>query len=185
MRGLLYSLFFLGLVVFACGEETTDSNEQQTIIRNLPVQDRDFLLEPLEGALDDLRSIAETDPRYETKTIRVDTLGWKGLKKIRHNNNDTAMLDLQISQATKQERHLRYWDENHELYYLESTLIYLDSKGETMDQFAFKAYFEEGQVLISAYSRSAFAGEKLKGPWRTVAPMPETMQYLLHVNSLL
>jgi hypothetical protein len=184
MRLFRYLFVLAFLLTVACTEDAVVSNDEETIIRNLPVQDRDFLLEPLEGALDDLRALAESDPRYETQTIRIDTLGWSGQKKIRSNNGDTAMIVLEIHQSTKREQHWRYWDENKELYYLESIITYLDSIGQPMDQFAYKAYFEEGQVLISAYSRTAFAGEKLKGPWRTIEPMPETMQYLMHINKI-
>ena len=169
------------VIATACDEEKQAKEDEPSILRNLPEQDRDFLLEPLEAALDDLRKLAdENDALTEEKHV-VDTLGWKGKKVVGLDEGDTARLYLDIKQAQKREQHWRYWDKEGELYYMESTIQYLNPDGSTGDQVAYKLYLEEGGVLISSYGRKAFGVEELPDVWRAAEYSPEELTYLLRV----
>lgn len=175
------------LGLFACNadpEAAIGKQQKQAIIRNLPTQDRAYLLEPLEAALDDIRDIVDNDPGLFESNRAIDTLGWKGELNFRLNGADTVKVDLKIESDTKRERHWRYWDENGELFFMESTIKYLDDEGNPTDQRAYRLYFEENQAMISAYGRNSFLGKPLPNEWRTITPSPEELNYLMHIRRL-
>lgn len=166
----------------ACDEEKSIQEEEPTIIRNLPTQDRDFLLEPLEAALDDLRNLAEDNPNVSEETYRVDTAGWQGKRTVGTLDGDTVRVYLDIQRSGQREQHWRYWDNDGELYYLETWIQHLDDQGGVLNQMAYKLYLEEGGRLISSYERRAFDGEDMIGDWRAASFTPEEMNYILRAG---
>jgi len=178
----LMLVFVVLIGLSACDEEPQKAQKEEAIIRNLPQQDRDFLLEPLEAALDDLRALADENEALSEESYGVDTLGWRGKKIVGLSDSDTVRLYLEIAQAQKREFHWRYWDDESELYYMESTIQYLNPDGSIGDQMAYRLYLEEGGVLISSYGRKAFAGSELPDAWRAAEFSPEELNYLLQVT---
>jgi hypothetical protein len=177
----LWMLIVALAVLTACEEEKKPAAQESGIIRNLPTQDRDFLLEPLEAALDDLRKLADDNDALTEETYAIDTLGWKGKKVLGLYEEDTVRLYIEIQQPQKREYHWRYWDDESELYYMESTIQYLNPDGGVNDQVAYRLYLEEGGVLISSYGRKAFGGGDLPEAWRATEFSPEELTYLLRV----
>lgn len=176
-------IFFITLSVMGCEEEAAKQKEEApSIIRNLPTQDRDFLLEPLEGALDDLRALADNDPSITEEVDQIDTIGWKGQRVLGKSAEDTVRIYLDVERSGQRERHWRYWDDDGELYYLETWIQYRNQDGRPQDQVAYKLYLEEGGVLISSYERRSYNGESLSESWRSSSFTPEEMNYILQAG---
>lgn len=177
------SLFVIGFALLGCNEEASvdhmKANEPDAIIRNLPTKDREFLLQPLEAALDDLREIAEYDPSLETVEEAFSGPGRAGTYTLRKNGQDTAMMVLEIETTSSREKHARYFDDQGDVFLLESTIVRLDNTGEPVEKRAYRIYFEEEEVQLSAYGKVACGDHPLSKNWVMICPTAEELEFLL------
>ncbi|MEQ9186928.1 MAG: hypothetical protein RLP15_04280 [Cryomorphaceae bacterium] len=184
MTRLHYFLLSASMMLVACSDEGSmeqmKPTQKESIVRSLPTQDRQFLLQPLESALDDVREITDNNPGLET-TVGSRKEGEKSLTfSITRDGQDTAKIEASISASHSQERHLYYFDRAGEIYLLESKLIRLDDQGNRAEARAYRIYYEENLVQLSAYGKAAFDGMKLPEHWVTICPTQEEEAYLLN-----
>ena len=176
-------MFLLSIMMIACDEsasvEELKARKPEGILRNLPTQDREYLLEPLEGAFDDLREVAEYDPSLFESKYSIDTNGYEGEVRFKLRGSDTALIDARIRTANTKEHHQQYWDDEGHLFLLESTIHYVDVNGSKTSSRAYRLYFEEGLQRLSAYGKVSFDGDPLPDDWVTICPTREEQQFLL------
>lgn len=179
MKKLVFACLIL---LAACGEQASMEDlrprQEEQIIRNLPTTDREFLLQPLETALDDLRQVIENDPGLEEM---VETADNRTLM-LRMSGEDTAMMVLKLDLGYSMEKHLRFWDDDGELFMIETTIKRFDEQGNDVEKRAYRIYLEEGNVQLSAYGKVAFGDEPLPQNWVNNCPTQEELNYLLSVR---
>jgi hypothetical protein len=157
------------------GPSDTSRHEKESIVRNLPVQDREYLLEPLEAALNDLRDIIEGDPSLFASSYEVHDSTTTGNVRFKLSGADTVLIDASLNKPGRKERFKRYWDEDGTLFIAELTIQHLGSREVRV----YRIYFEEGLEKISSYGRVAFDGKPLPEEWVTICPTAEEVDYLL------
>lgn len=178
-----YFILFGAMLLVACNEEAAMEQmrptQKESIVRSLPTQDRQFLLQPLESALDDLREITDNNPGLETTEVSSEEGTGALTLSVTRDGEDTAKIEASIIGPHSQERHLYYFDRAGEMYLLESKLIRLDGQGNRLEARAYRIYYEENLVQLSAYGKAAFGGMKLPEHWVTICPTQEEEAYLL------
>ena len=177
-----YLSLLIVLIAIGCGEQASMEDlrpkQEEQIIRNLPTTDREFLLQPLETALDDLRKVIENDPGLDDVE---ESEGGRTLL-LRMSGTDTAMLELQLDLGHAKEKHLRFWDDDGELFMMESTIKRYDQNGDAVEKRAYRVYLEEGNAQLSAYGRVSYGDNTLPRNWVNVCPTEEELAYLLSVR---
>ena len=164
-----WSVFFcLSLsMTMACSEPRPSVPKQQNILLNLPVNDRDLLLQPLERALDDLRSNIEANSAFSSASVITVWNGIDAVIECKYDGEDTLLLRAVLKHNDDVEKHEWFFDEQgfpfysfHELRSSETGVI-----GEEAHE-AYCFYFEKGQQL-SAYGKFS-QGDKLPEQWTPV-----------------
>lgn len=177
-----FTYLLLLLTTAACegggGVEDFKVKEEQGVLRNLPTSDREYLLEPLEAAFDDLREVIENDPALFDSERSIDSNGIKTVGKFRLNGSDTVMMDLRRHYDNKREKFLAFRDDSGALLLIEAHLVWTTEGGDPLDRRSFKFYFDEGEILLSAYGKTAFNGAALPVDWVTIMPTPEELAYI-------
>ena len=153
--------------------------KHEKIIRNLPTQDREYLLKPLEASMDDIRSIIENDQSLFESDYDVDTNGIKGNVRFKLSGRDTTMLHAVISRSNRTEIHHRFWDDKGDLFLAETEVIWLNSEGMETDKRTYKLYFEEEKELISSYGKVSFNGKPYQSSWVSIQPTKEEVGFVL------
>ncbi|MEX2597087.1 MAG: hypothetical protein WEC59_09195 [Salibacteraceae bacterium] len=176
----IVSIIMFSMMVACSGENTKkEQPSTQSMIRNVPTDDRAFLLKPLEAALDDVREITDKNSELFESEEQIDSSGRKSRMQYALDEADTVKVVLEIERPGKVEKHWRYWDKDNVLYLMETRITYLNDKGEADDQRAYRVYLEANRGVISAYSKSAFEGKELSEEWRSTSLSPEELDYLL------
>lgn len=144
----------------------------QNLIENLPIADRDLLLEPLERALDDVRDAIKTDPSIPEQTKLFQAGSVRGEATIKGNDNDTVMFDVQLQDGERKEQHSWFWDQDQKLFYSAHRFggilvgVGPDSiSGQTRE---YRFYYEESGAKLSSYARIAAGGQLLPNVWTPV-----------------
>ncbi|NQV51584.1 MAG: hypothetical protein HQ500_00285 [Flavobacteriales bacterium] len=153
--------------------------QEQSIVRNLPTQDRQYLLEPLEAALDDLREVVEYNPSFETVEETTHEEGKKVVSTYRLNGEDTVMVEHEMERPLLRERHQHYYDERGAIFLLEAKIVHLAADGAPIEKRVYRIYYEEGPVQLSAYGKVAYGENALPKDWVTICPTKEEETYLL------
>lgn len=154
--------------------------KHEKITRNLPTQDREYLLKPLEASMDDIRSIIENDQSLFESDYDVDTNGITGNVRFKLSGRDTVMIIARLNEGLKQEVHKRFWDDQGHLFLLESEIKWSSIDGQIMEKRAYKLYFEEQYSLISSYGKTAFNEADYPASWSSVQMTPEEFRHMLY-----
>ncbi len=184
MKHILILLTLSVLAMLAsCNENASMDDmrpkQEPSIVRSLPTQDRHYLLEPLEAALDDLREVVEYNPSLETAEETTQEEGMKVVSTYRLNGKDTVMIDHEVEHPFLRERHQRYYDERGEIFLLESNIVHLAADGSPVEKRVYRIYYEDGLVQLSAYGKVAYGENSLPKDWVTICPTKEEETYLL------
>ena len=177
-----YVLTFLFLAfLVSCSEPAVEEpKEEESIGDKLPTKNRDFFLEPLESALDDLKEIVDIDESYFSETDTWSEGEVTGSIFYKLNGNDTALAKLEISgRGNLKELHAWYYDKKGNLFYSEHEITNVDYDFEQGPSHRnYKFYFEDNGTHLSAYARMSFDGNPLPEEWTTVTMTEEEATYL-------
>jgi hypothetical protein len=179
MKSLGFTLVAL-LSLASCLEERPAQPEQNAIINNLPVNDRELLLGPLEGAFDDLKNNIEQSESYFASSSDWSRNNQSGKLDFKLDGSDTAMSRVRIRNGqVETERHEWCFDENGHLFYSEH---FFDTPSFGLNQGAtkrhYKFYFEENNVVLSTYARMAFDGNSAPEVWTPVCLTTEEQSFI-------
>ncbi|MDB4105017.1 hypothetical protein N9545_05770 [Salibacteraceae bacterium] len=158
--------------------------KQKQIIRNLPTEDRQYLLEPLEASLDDVRSIIENNQSLFESDYDIDSNGIKGNVRFKLSGRDTSLIYAFLSDGFRRETHQRFLDDKGELFFDESEVLWLNQEGDVVDKRAYKLYFEEGKELISSYGKVVFNERDYPSNWVTIQPTKEEVKFVLRIGGI-
>ena len=153
--------------------------KHEKIIRNLPTQDREYLLKPLEASMDDIRAIIENDQSLFESDYDVDTNGINGNVRFKLSGRDTSMIYAVLQLAHRTEVHQRFWDDKGELFLAETEVVWKNPNTGEEDKRAYKLYFEEGKELISSYGKVSFNGKPYSSSWVSIQPTKEEIGFVL------
>lgn len=163
-----FTLYFILLTILtSCLEERPAQPEQNAIIDNLPINDRELLLGPLESALDDLKKSIEQSESYFASSEEWTGENYSGKLDFKLDGSDTVMVHLNMTSVEgKLEEHDWFYDKDGHLYYSEHFFKNPSfGLGQSPNERHYKFYFEEHQVLISSYARMAFDGKAATEDW--------------------
>ncbi|GAB5540033.1 MAG: hypothetical protein Salg2KO_21360 [Salibacteraceae bacterium] len=180
MRNAL-SLVSLMVLFTGCLEKKTEEKPpEESFIQSMPIKDRDLLLEPLEGVLDDLKTSIENDPSLFASDRDISVNGVSGKLAYRLNGKDTSMLAITLGTASDlRESHAWYFDKAGGCFYSEHEIAHIEfgvDKGLNHRQYRF--YFDENGSKLSSYARISFNGEPLPERWSAVKLTPQEERYL-------
>jgi len=153
--------------------------KHEQIIRNLPTEDRQFLLKPLEASMDDIREIIENDQTLFESDYDVDTNGIMGNVRFKLSGRDTSMIYGVLRLAHRTEDHQLFWDDKGELFLAETEVEWKNPSNGVEDKRAYKLYFEEGKELISSYGKVSFDGKPYAASWVSIQPTKEEIEFVL------
>lgn len=174
-------LWFIAAFAISCEPKGHGiPQKQEKITRNLPTQDREFLLKPLEASMEDIRHIIENDQSLFESSYDFDSNGVSGNVRFKLSGRDTLMIVATLIDGMKRETHQRFWDGRGELFILESETTWLSANHETQEKRAYKFYFEEGYSLISSYGKAAFDGADYSSSWSSIQLTAEEFRYILY-----
>lgn len=180
MRAAVFLVLLFSLS--SCLDQPKEEEQpvETPIIDNLPINDRDLLLEPLESAYDDLKSAIEVDEGFfmgEDEASQGDVL-YKTAYKLY--GPDTMMVEVEISGKTNlSERHKWYFNQKGNLFYSFHEITNADfgfEEGPMHRQHKF--YFEDNGAQLSAYGRVSFDGAPLPEQWTPVCLTSEEEKHL-------
>lgn len=174
-------LLILGFcfILVAC-TENQEPVEKESIVDKLPESNREYLLGPLESAMDDIKSIVDKDEAYFSESDTWNEGDVKGSIFYKLSGNDTALARLEISgKGNLKELHSWYYDKNGNLFYSEHEITNVDYGFEQGPSHRnYKFYFEDNGSLLSAYARTSFDGNPLPEEWTAVRMTNEETTYL-------
>lgn len=176
------SVFFLLATIVGCTEpaEEQKTPEDSSIADKLPTKNRDFYLEPLENAFDDLKAMIDIDESYFSEKDTWTQGDVKASIFYKLNGNDTALAKLEIQgKGNLKEVHSWYYDKDGHLFYSEHEITNVDYGFEQGPSHRnYKLYFEEKGPLLSVYARTSFDGIPLPQEWTPVKITDEETHYL-------
>lgn len=174
----IWGFLMASAFLVACDEPKDEMPKRESIIRNLPTNDRAFLLEPLEAAWDDLREITDHDPGLFESSRDIDSAGFHGNLAFKLNGADTVFVHLRIAGDFMTESLSAYWNDEGHLFLLEARISY--GQPRVGHQRAYRLYFDEYNALLSAYGKASFDGKTLPNEWRTICPTEDELDYLIN-----
>lgn len=159
------------VLLWGCLDEpNVKPQKKQSILDNLPVNDRDLLLAPLEHSLDDLRKSIDMD-----ESLFHSDLHWRlnhmvGTMEYKLDGPDTVMARVGvIGKTPMEEHHSWYYDNDGRLFYSEHHMLNMDFGYETAPITRdYKFYFEENGSLLSSYGKVGFGRSDGEGQWTPV-----------------
>ena len=179
-QAYVLTFLFLAFLVSCSDPMAEEPKKQESIADKLPIKNRDFFLEPLESALDELKEMFDFDESYfsETDVWTQGEVSGKIFYKL--NGNDTALAKLEIAgRGNLKEVHAWYYDKNGNLFYSEHEITNVDYGFEQGPSHRnYKFYFEDNGSQLSAYARMSFDGNPLPEEWTTVTMTDEEVSYL-------
>lgn len=120
-------LCFVAALAISCEPQGNGiPQKQEKITRNLPTQDREFLLKPLEASMDDIRHIIENDQSLFESSYDFDSNGVSGNVRFKLSGRDTFLMYVTLSKISRMEKHQHFWDNKGELFLLESEALRLN-----------------------------------------------------------
>lgn len=172
-------LFGLCIAIAACTEKD-EPVVQDSILDKLPEKNRDYLLGPLERAMDDIKAIIDMDESYFSETDSWTEGDVNGSIFFKLNGGDTALARLEISgRGNLQEVHSWYYDKKGNLFYSEHEITNVDYGFEQGPSHRnYKFYFEDNGNLLSVYAKTSFDGNPLPEEWSAVRLTKEEIAYL-------
>lgn len=166
MRRIMFVvLVFAGFV--SCSENAPEKR-QPNVTDNLPIADRDLLLAPLEGALDDLRENIQNNGSGFLSKQDATRGDLKASLVFRLSGKDTLMLVATLERGGNHEKHSWFFDEQKRLFISEHELLTANAglKGEISHE-AFRFYYEENGSKLSSYGKYSQA-KQLPDVWTPV-----------------
>ena len=160
--------------------ENIEPATQNQILVNLPINDRDLLLAPLESALDDVKAAIATDDSYFEGTADWKEGSVSGLMTFKLDGPDTMMVRIEITgNSNLMERHRWFYDQDRRLFFSEHEITNADfgfEKGPMHRNYKF--YFEDNGEKLSTYAKISFDGAPLPEFWTPVCLTPEEENHL-------
>ena len=165
-------------------KESEAGAKSEALIDNLPISDRDLLLEPLESALDDLRKGIEDSEVYFASEREINHDGYSGTMRYKLDGADTVMVDFEWSNGTgSTERNRYFFDKKGQLFYSEHKVVdALGLSGVKTSSWELKFYYD-GETLLSSYGRQGF-NEKPNEEWTPVCLTSEEENFWLSRRAL-
>lgn len=159
-------------------EPAEPAKEDTRIVDNLPIPDRDLLLEPLESALEDLRESILQDESHFSSSYAVNTGNVSATVRFKLDGADTLMVSVEAGAGTLREYHEQFFDDGGYVFYsfhrFEQTVQGVDARIPLKE---YKFYFEDKGVQLSAYARVASEGGDT-GEWTPVCLTPEEEKFI-------
>ncbi|MEZ4720921.1 MAG: hypothetical protein R2813_03485 [Flavobacteriales bacterium] len=155
------NLFFLivAVIMWGCLDEPQQQKPHQpTILDNLPVNDRDLLLAPLEHAMDDLRANIVADESFFASSVSWRDGHMVGRMEFKLDGPDTMMVRATIIGKTPmEEEHFWFYDKEGQLFFSEHHMRNMEFGYETTPVTRdYKFYFEETGSLLSSYGKVGY-----------------------------
>lgn len=172
------------LAVAACqtpvGEEKTATQNQPGDLReNLPIADRDLLLEPLESALDDVREVVMMDESNVDQVSLSSAEGAQGTLKYKLEGTDTVLFIADLQQGALQEHHEWFRDHAGNIFFSAHRFDHLNAAvGQEAHTREYKFYFEDNGSKLSTYARMSYDNEPLPTVWTPVCLTREEELFL-------
>lgn len=179
-----YSFYIvvLALLCQGCLENRNSETEEKrpSINENIPLNEREMLMGPIESALDDLKDVLLQDESFFNPYDEWSNNGIKGSINAKLDGKDTVLLILSMANAKGvKEQHEWFYDKEHFVFYSEHQFtneqIGVDGQHSAK---AYKFYFEDKQVLLSVYGKHAFDSRELSESWTPICPTTEEVTYL-------
>lgn len=165
-------LLVLSGIFSACNTPDLPQGDEQAeseILQNLPISDRDLLLEPLERALDDLCDVIRLDESTFASSAEVTENGQKAVMSYKIDGKDTIYLRAELSSAYGSERHEWFAYEDGQVFFAHHTF---DNPSfgatEAASHREYKFYYEDNGAQLSAYARVALDGGSVPDIWTPV-----------------
>lgn len=172
------------LLLASCGDSSTSEKvkpeEKRSLKDRLEDTDRDFLLQPLEAALDDIAAATEYDPRFEKSTKAITLGDAKGKLVVRTLESDTVYLQVALEGPNgTSEKHQWFSDAKNGLYKSEHNFknMVIGADGAVSNQ-DYQFYFEETGAMISSYSRKTFGEQKQSEQWVNTEFQPGELKFI-------
>jgi hypothetical protein len=178
-------VFIISVLLLAgCSESNTskevEPQEKKSLKDRLEDTDRDFLLQPLEAALDDIAAASEYDPRFEKSTMAITLGDAAGKAIIKTFKSDTVYIQVALEGPNgTSEKHQWFSDANNGLYKSEHNFknVVIGADGAISNQ-DYQFYFEETGAMISSYSRKSFDQQKHPDKWVSTEFQPSELKFI-------
>lgn len=181
--------FLLIIAFLGCAESEQPAPQAADLIENLPIADRDLLLEPLESALDDVREAIKTDPSIPEQVQSIEFGSAKGEVTLKINGSDTVMFEARLRDGERSEEHIWFWDQGQKLFYsshrFDGAQIGVGPDNISKQTREYRFYYEESGAKLSSYSRIATGKKALPEVWTPVCLTREEESLLSERLSLL
>lgn len=159
-------------------EQAAPPPGENKIVDNLPLSDRDLLLEPLESALEDLRESILRDESFFSSSYSIDTGDISASVHFKLDGADTMMVSAEANTGTRREYHEQFFDDRGYVFYsfhkFEHTQQGVDAHIPLKE---YRVYYEDKGVQLSVYERLALEGEKA-GEWTPVCLTAEEEKFI-------
>lgn len=172
------------LLLAGCGDSATTEEakpeEKRSLKDRLEETDRDFLLQPLEAALDDIAAATEYDPRFIKSTMAISLGEATGKATIKTFESDTVYIQVELQGPNgTSEKHQWFSDAKNGLYKSEHNFknIVMGADGAVSNQ-DYQFYFEETGAMISSYSRKSFDQQKHEEKWINTEFQPSELKFI-------
>lgn len=179
-QAYILTFLFLGFIVSCTDPVAEEAKVEESITDKLPIKNRNFFLEPLESALDDLKDMVIMDESYFSETDTWTEGDVIGSIFYKLNGSDTALAKLEIAgKGNLKEVHTWHYDKEGKLFYSEHEITNVDYGFEHGPSHRnYKFYFEDNGSQLSSYARMSFDGDPLPEEWTTVTMTDEETAYL-------
>ncbi len=183
IRILIY-VIVLGVAMQSClspkeqPETSEEAETNESFIHDMPEKDRNLLLDPLEGVLEDLKESIDGDLSLTWDTIPLGLEGVSGNFYVKLYEADYAKIVLEAeAENGNSERHFWYFDRTGSLFYSEHQINSLALEGG-WNQTHYKFYFDENGARLSSYGKLAYNGNSMPEEWSSVEVPNEQEAYL-------
>jgi hypothetical protein len=181
MKKLFIVAAFAGIIT-GCLEkgDNIEPAPQNQLLDNLPINDRDLLLAPLESALDDVKAAIQSDDSYFEGAADWNEGNVKGQMTFKLDGPDTIMVQVEIlGNANVVERHSWFYDQKHRLFFSGHEITNADFGFEHGPMHRnYKFYFEDNGEKLSTYAKISFDGAPLPEIWTPVCLTREEESHL-------
>ena len=164
-----FAFIMLAFIAFACAESEKEPEiveEKKPLKERLMHTDRDYLLQPLEAVWDDLAEANMYDPRFEETKLAIDTGAVQGSVTVKTNNGDTMYVEVLLTGKNVNEKHQWFYDAKSGLFksqHLFNGIIAGADESRSKQEYQF--YFEEGNEMISSYTRKSYGKQPHPTTW--------------------
>lgn len=173
---IIFALLFLA----ACEPEKPEMElPSSDIIDNLPISDRDLLLEPLERSMDDLAKSIVQDGSLEQQKLSWTADGISIKAEVYTNGSDTLAVMLKAEKAMTSESHSYFYNRNGAIFSSEHSFLNITAaSGMEQSAKSYKFYYEDNGAPLSTYARMNFSTATLPEVWTPVCLTREEIQFL-------